>query len=81
MYFYLSCILEVLLFFTSRLSALGSADFTASAVLQGICGSILQLHTLRLAYAANSTLAKPAKQGAYPAESLSSISMLALPTT
>jgi len=36
----------------------GSADFTASAALQGICGSILQLHAMRLAYAANSTLAK-----------------------
>jgi len=37
---------------------LASADFTASAALQGICGSTLQLHALRLAYAANSTLAK-----------------------
>jgi hypothetical protein len=37
---------------------LASADFTTSAALQGICGSILQLHTLRLAYAANSTPAK-----------------------
>jgi len=36
----------------------GSVDFTASASLQGICGSTLQLHTLRLAYAANSTLAR-----------------------
>ena len=36
----------------------GSDDFTASAVLQGICSSILRLHALRLAYAANSTLAK-----------------------
>jgi len=35
----------------------GSADFTASAVLQGIRGSSLQLHTLRLAAAVNSTLA------------------------
>ena len=36
----------------------GSADFTASAALQNICGSTLQLHALRLAYSANSTLAK-----------------------
>jgi len=35
-----------------------SADLTASAALQNICGNILQLHALRLAYAANSTLAK-----------------------
>jgi hypothetical protein len=36
----------------------GSADFAASATLQGICGRKLQLHALRLAYTANSTLAK-----------------------
>jgi hypothetical protein len=36
----------------------GSVDFTESAVLQGICGSTLQLHALRLAYAAKSMLAK-----------------------
>jgi len=36
----------------------GSADFTTSAALQGVRGSTLQLHTLRLASAANSTLAK-----------------------
>jgi len=36
----------------------GSVDFTASAVLQGICSSTLNLHALRLAYAANPTLAK-----------------------
>jgi len=35
-----------------------SIDFTASAALQGICGSKLQLYALRLAYTANSTLAK-----------------------
>jgi hypothetical protein len=42
----------------------GSVDFTAATALQGIC-STLQLHALRprrrdlrLAYAANSTLAK-----------------------
>jgi len=35
-----------------------SADFTASAVLQGICGNTLQLHALRLAYAANLALAR-----------------------
>jgi hypothetical protein len=34
----------------------GNADFTASAVLHGICGTSLQLHALRLAPAANSTL-------------------------
>jgi hypothetical protein len=36
----------------------GNADFIELAALQDICGSTLQLHTLRLAYAANSTLAK-----------------------
>jgi hypothetical protein len=36
----------------------GSVDFTASAVLQGICGSTLQLYALPLAYAVNLTLAK-----------------------
>jgi hypothetical protein len=35
-----------------------SADFIASAALQGICGSTLQLHAVRLAYATNSTFAK-----------------------
>jgi len=31
------------------------ADLTASALLQGICGEVPQLHTLRLASAATST--------------------------
>jgi hypothetical protein len=35
----------------------GSADFTAFAVLHGVCSNSLKLHALRLAAAANSTLA------------------------
>jgi len=35
----------------------GSTNFTASAVLHGVCSSSLQLHALCLAAAANSTLA------------------------
>lgn len=36
----------------------GSADFTASAVLQDICGSALQLYALCLADTTNSALAR-----------------------
>ncbi len=36
----------------------GLADFTGSAVLQSACGSRLQLHALRLASPANSTIAQ-----------------------
>jgi hypothetical protein len=56
--FYLSGIPGILSLLLQDCLPSGSADFTASAVLQGICGSTLQLHALRLAYAANSTLAR-----------------------
>jgi hypothetical protein len=56
--FYLIGIFGILPFLLQNCLPSGSVDFTASAALQGICGKTLQLHTLRLAYAANSTLAK-----------------------
>ena len=40
------------------LKPFGLADFTEPAVLQGDCGSPLQLRTLRLASSANSTIAQ-----------------------
>ena len=58
MLFYLRGIFRILPFGLQDCLPYGSVDFTASAVLQDICGSTLQLHTLRLASAANSTLAK-----------------------
>jgi hypothetical protein len=58
MLFYLRGIFGILPFLLQDCLPNGSIDFTASAVLQGICGSTLQQHTLRLANAANSTLAK-----------------------
>jgi len=56
--FYLIGIFGILPLLLQDCLPFGSADFTASAALQGICGSTLQLHALRLAYVANSTLAK-----------------------
>ena len=56
--FYLIGIFGILPFLLQDCLPFGSVDFTASTALQGICGSTLQLHTLRLVYAANSTLAK-----------------------
>ena len=56
--FYLIGIFGILPFLLQDCLPCGSVDFTASATLQGICGSTLQLYALRLAYAANSTLAK-----------------------
>jgi len=41
-----------------NLKLYGIAVFTESAVLQGACGSILQLYTQRLASSANSTIAQ-----------------------
>jgi len=41
-----------------HLEPFGLAAFTGSAVLQGVCGSRLQRHTLRLAAPANSTIAQ-----------------------
>ena len=58
MLFYLRGIFGILPFVLQDCLPYGSVDFTGSAALQGICGSTLQLHALRLAYAANSTLAK-----------------------
>ena len=58
MSFYLISIFGILLFLLQDCLPFGSVDFTASAALQGICSSTLQLYALRLAYAANSTLAK-----------------------
>ena len=56
--FYLIGIFGILPFLLQDCLPCGSVDFTASAALQGICGSTLQLHTPRLTYAANSTLEK-----------------------
>ena len=56
--FYLIGIFEILPFLLQDCLPFGSVDFTASAALQGICGSTLQLHALRLVYAANSTLSR-----------------------
>ncbi len=56
--FYLIGIFGILPLLLQNCLPSGSADFTASAALQGICGSTLQLHALRLANATNSTLAK-----------------------
>jgi hypothetical protein len=58
MLFYLRGIFRMLTFVLQDCLPHGSVDFTASAVLQGICGSTLQLYALRIASAANSTLAK-----------------------
>ncbi len=56
--FYLIGIFGILSFLFQDCLPCGSVDFTAFTTLQGICGNTLQLHALRLAYAANSTLAK-----------------------
>jgi len=58
MLFYQMGTIEMLPLLLQDCLPFGSTDFTASAALQGICGSALQLYALRLAYAANSTLAK-----------------------
>jgi len=56
--FYQIGIIEILPLLIQNCLPFGSADFTASAALLVICSSTLQLHALRLAYVANSTLAK-----------------------
>jgi hypothetical protein len=56
--FYLIGTLGMLPLLLQNCLPFGSVNFTASVVFQGICGSTLQPHALRLAYTANSTLAK-----------------------
>jgi hypothetical protein len=47
-----------LLIIFQNFSPFGITTFTTSAVLQGVRGSLLQLHTLRLAAAAKSAIAE-----------------------